>query len=172
MVLCVFPSHGHWLIRIPIPKTLLPGGSWSMTRSLPSPDFVTGFIPSWCLRRSLSLQPPPSLGHRGPHSGCHGVGLVVTGGAQPYQRVPNCTRCCCWSRCGGLSPKQSNWGAAGSVGREKAGLGMLGGTHIPSPYSWGEVGANLDDADGLSGEVVAGIAEKGQHQRQATVPTG
>lgn len=32
--------------------------------------------------------------------------------------------------------------------------------------------AHLDDADGFSGEVVAGVGEEGQHQRQSTVAAG
>ena len=60
-------------------------------------------------------------------------------------------------------------------GEGRGEIGMLKNPprpHIPSPCSCGKVGANLDDADGFSGKVVAGVAEEGQHQRQATVPKG
>lgn len=42
----------------------------------------------------------------------------------------------------------------------------------PCPHSCGEAGAHLDDADGFSGEVVAGVGEEGQYQSQSTVAVG
>lgn len=48
--------------------------------------------------------------------------------------------------------------------------------HVPSPgslsHSRGEAGAHLDDADGFSGEVVAGVGEEGQHQSQSPIAGG
>lgn len=43
---------------------------------------------------------------------------------------------------------------------------------FPCPHSCGEAGAHLDDADGFSGEVVAGVGEEGQYQSQPPIAVG
>lgn len=43
---------------------------------------------------------------------------------------------------------------------------------VPCPHSSGEAGAHLDDADGFSGEVVAGVGEEGQYQSQSPIAVG
>jgi len=65
-----------------------------------------------------------------------------------------------------------SWLCGGGGGREGVKSGCSRNPVSPLPAAWGEVGANLDDADGFSGEVVAGVAEEGQHQRQSPVPAG
>jgi len=108
------------------------------TRSHPGPDFTTRCCPlppGARGRRKLlnylrvpneqpapcqNLRPWPGSGHGGePVSAAvrADFGVIGKGGtAQPYRRVPSCTTCCCWSRCGGSDPSPSNWGAAGSAG--------------------------------------------------------